>query len=270
MPNDTAFTGSIPELYDRCMGPMIFEPFARDTAARFAGFSGDLLEVAAGTGRLTRALASAAPGARITATDLNPSMLAEAARLGAPGNVEFREADALDLPFPDAGFDAVVCQFGVMFYPDKVAGHREARRVLRPGGRYLFSVWDDLAANDISMVCQETVTAQFPADPPRFYERTPFGHHDREEMEASLRSAGFGDISLETVRLPTPAASSRIAAQGLCMGSPLAGEIEDREPGGLARVTGLVAQAIADRFAGGDPDAPIVGTGQAVLATART
>ena len=192
---DTAFTGSIPRLYERCLGPMLFEPFAQELAARFAGFEGDVLETAAGTGRVTRALAAAAPAARITATDLNAAMLEEAQRIGGADGVTWRAADALALPFADASFDAVVCQFGVMFFPDKAAGYGEARRVLRPGGRFVFSVWDRLEANALSHVAQAAVAGLFPDDPPLFLARTPFGYHDAGAIAAALMAAGFAEAT---------------------------------------------------------------------------
>ena len=174
MSGDRAFVGPIPELYDRYLGPMLFEPFALDLAGRFAGFEGALLETAAGTGRVTRALAQlAGPGATITATDLNEPMLARAAQIVLAPNIRWRQADAQALPFDDESFDAVVCQFGVMFFPDKAAGFREARRVLKPRGQFVFNVWDSLAANTITRVVVAAVASLFPDDPPRFLERTP-------------------------------------------------------------------------------------------------
>ena len=209
--SDAAFVGSIPDLYERYLGPMLFEPYARDLARRFEGFEGDLLETAAGTGRVTRALAKAAPRARILATDLNQPMLDTAAGLTAAANVEWRQADAQALPFEGASFDAVVCQFGVMFFPDKAAGFSQARRVLRPGGRFVFNVWDDIAANEISQIVGEAVAGLFPKDPPRFLERTPFGYHDRAAIAAALAAAGFAAPQFDVVRLQlrSPSAADR-------------------------------------------------------------
>ena len=262
--SDTAFTGSIPELYDRYMGPMLFEPFGRELAARFAGFSGDLLETAAGTGQVTRLLAAAAPAARIVATDLNQPMLDRAAEVTAAPNVAWRQADAQALAFEAAGFDAMVCQFGVMFYPDKAAGYAEARRVLRPGGRYVFSVWDRLDANDIAAIVHETVAAAFPDDPPRFLARTPHGYNDPGVILKALGEAGFSSVAVDTVRLETPAASAQDAATGLCLGSPLSGEIEARRPGACKAMAQAAAQALEAHFGPG----PIRGAGQALVVTA--
>lgn len=264
--SDRAFVGAIPELYDRYMGPMLFEPFAQDLARRFAGFAGALLETAAGTGRVTRALAmAAAPDARIVATDLNEPMLARAAQVVQAANVEWRQADAQALPFTDGAFDAVVCQFGVMFLPDKARGYAEARRVLSPDGRFVFSVWDRLQANDISRVLQEAVSGCFPGDPPTFYARTPFGYNDKAEIEAALLGAGFALITVETVVMTTPSPSARDAAVGLCLGSPLRSEIEARDPARLEAVVDVATEALLNAFGPGE----ITGRGQALVVTAE-
>jgi len=261
---DAAFVGSIPDIYERYLGPMLFEPYARDMARRFEGFEGDLLETAAGTGRVTRALAKAAPRAKILATDLNQPMLDTAAGLTVASNVEWRQADAQALPFADASFDAVVCQFGVMFFPDKAAGFAQARRVLRPGGRLVFNVWDDIADNEISRVVSDAVAEMFPKDPPRFLERTPFGYHDRETIAAALAEAGFAAPQFDVVRLELRSPSAADAAIGLCTGTPLRGEIEARDSEGLDAASEAATAALTEAFGGGE----IVGYGQAVVVTA--
>jgi ubiquinone/menaquinone biosynthesis C-methylase UbiE len=262
---DRAFTGAIPDIYERYLGPMLFEPYARDMAGRFKGFEGALLETAAGTGRVTRALAEAAPGAAIMATDLNEPMLAKAAQAVTAANVEWRPADAQALPFADAAFEAVVCQFGVMFFPDKAAGYSEARRVLKPGGRFAFNVWDGLETNDLSRVVHETVAGLFPGDPPTFLERVPFGYHDQSVIRAALETAGFSGVAIEAVALETPTLSANDAATGLCMGTPLRAELEARDPDGLAKVVDAVSQALAQRFGNG----AFSGQGQALVVTAQ-
>jgi ubiquinone/menaquinone biosynthesis C-methylase UbiE len=173
---DAIFAGSIPALYDRCLGPLLFVPYARDLAARAAALRpGRVLETAAGTGIVTEALAGALPEAEITATDLNQAMLDIAAARGLPAPVDFQPADAQALPFPDGRFDLVLCQFGAMFFPDRVRAYGEARRVLAHGGRFLFNVWDSLAHNPVSELLGDTVAALFPDEPPTFYRRVPFG-----------------------------------------------------------------------------------------------
>jgi ubiquinone/menaquinone biosynthesis C-methylase UbiE len=265
---DKLFVGSIPALYDRHLGPFIFEPYARDLAARIAPIAPrHLLETAAGTGIVTRTLAPALPdSASITATDLNQAMIDHAAAQTAARNVTWRQADALALPFADGSFDAVICQFGVMFFPDKRAGYREALRVLKPGGVFLFNVWDRIEDNEISRVLTEAVAALFPEDPPQFLARTPHGHHDIAVIREQLRQAGFGRIEIETVEKRGRAPSPRDPAIGFCQGSPLRGEIEARDASRLAEATEAAARAIAARFGPG----PIEGKIQAhVIAATR-
>src|ERR1051326_5415496 len=186
MQADRIFRGSIPALYDQCLGPMIFAPYADDLASRLADIrSGRVLETAAGTGVLTRALVSALPeGVSIDATDLNQPMLDHASEQLAPRRVTWRQADAQTLPYPDGVFDAVVCQFGVMFFPDKPQAFSEAYRVLKPGGRFLFNVWDRIEENEFADIVVKSVAALFPHDPPIFLARTPHGHHDTAPLEA--------------------------------------------------------------------------------------
>jgi len=262
---DRAFVGSIPEIYDRYMGPTFFEPYALDLARRLTGFDGALLETAAGTGRVTRALVHAlGPGATIMATDLNEPMLARAGENIRATNIQWRQADAQALPFEDDRFDAVVCQFGVMFFPDKAAAYAESRRVLRPGGRFVFNVWDGLDLNDISKVVHETVASLFPDDPPAFFARVPFGYCDEARIRGELAEAGFSSVEVERVALETPAASAADAAMGLCTGTPLRNEIEGRRPGGLQAVVQTVTEILFREFGHG----AIVGRGQALVVTA--
>jgi ubiquinone/menaquinone biosynthesis C-methylase UbiE len=263
---DKLFVGSIPALYDRYLGPLIFEPYAQDLAERVVRFAPQrLLETAAGTGIVTRAMARALPAtAAITATDLNQAMIDHAAAQTTADNVTWRQADALALPFADGAFDAVVCQFGVMFFPDKGAGFREALRVLKPGGRFLFNVWDRIEENEISRVLTDAVAALFPADPPRFLARTPHGYHDVAVIRDQLGRAGFAGVEIETVEKRGRAPSPRDPAIGFCQGSPLRSEIEVRDAGRLEEATEAAARAIAARFGPG----PIEGKIQAHVVSA--
>lgn len=248
--SDAAFAGSIPALYDRHLGPFLFEPYAAEVARRATALSPSrILETAAGTGIVTAALASSCPAAEIVATDLNRAMLDVVASRTASERLRIEVADAQDLPFSDESFDLVVCQFGIMFYPDRVKGNAEARRVLREGGSYLLVVWNSLAHNPASRIVHETVAALFPADPPNFLARTPFGYADRAAIEADLRAAGFIQIAFETVDLDSsPFATAADAAAGLVRGCPLKGEIEERDPALLAVAETAAREALSRDF----------------------
>jgi ubiquinone/menaquinone biosynthesis C-methylase UbiE len=257
--SDTVFAGSIPALYDRYMGPMIFAPYAEDTARRLAGLrEGRLLETAAGTGIVTRALARTLPAAvAITATDLNQAMIDHAAAQDGVARVAWRHADALKLPFDDGAFDAVVCQFGAMFFPDRIAAYAEARRVLTPDGTFVVSLWDRIEENEFAAVVTDAVAALFPADPPQFLSRTPHGHHDTERVGDELAAAGFGRVEVASIERRSRASSPRDPAVGYCQGTPLRNEIEARAADRLAEVTDIAAAALAARFGGGAVDGKI-------------
>ena len=256
--SDAAFTGSIPEIYDRLMVPMLFEPFAADVAKHARQFAPrDILETAAGTGVVTAALHRALPEARLVATDLNPAMLEVAAERLKSGNVRFQAADAQDLPFEDQSFDLIVCQFGVMFFPDKVDANREAFRLLRPGGRYVLVIWDRLDRNPASRAIHQAVEAEFPGDPPAFLARVPFGYADLEFVTADLMAAGFDDLEFETTVHRSRSASARDAATAMCQGSPLRSEIEARDRDALERVTDVATDALKQFEGPGGFEAPM-------------
>lgn len=257
---DKVFAGSIPEIYDRFMVPLLFEPYALDLARRVAtGKPRDVLETAAGTGVLMRALASQlADDARIVATDLNQPMLDRAAaRQTSDRRIEWKQADALALPFDEARFDAVACQFGAMFFPDKVQGYKEARRVLKPGGRFVFNVWDKISENDFADTVTQTLAIRFPDDPPRFMARVPHGYHDVEKIREELAAAGFATIAIDAVDCRSKAESARDVAMGYCQGSPLRTEIEARDQTGLEAATTQVTDALARRYGSGAIDGRI-------------
>lgn len=262
MTSDRVFSGSIPALYDEYLVPLIFEACAEDLAGRVAAkASARVLETAAGTGALTRALAlRLPPDSTLVATDLNQPMLDYAAtRQTADRRIVWQQADALDLPFDDHAFDTVVCQFGAMFFPDRVAGYREARRVLAPGGRFLFNVWDRIEENAFARAVTKALEGLYPENPPLFLARTPHGHHDAGRICAELASAGFADVTVETFVRTSRGRSPRDVAVAYCQGTPLRNEIEARSPDGLEAATEHTAKTLAARFGDGPIEGPIKG-----------
>lgn len=265
--SEKAFTGSVAALYESHMVPMLFAPYAADLASRVvAAAPADVLEIAAGTGAVTAELLAQLPGGTvITATDLNQAMLDVAAAKLGDRRIRMRSCNAQELPFDDRSFDAVICQFGAMFFPDKLTAYREARRVLRPGGTYFLSVWDDLESNPFAAVVHETVGHEFPDDPPQFFRRMPHGYYDVPVITAALASAGFSAIRSERITLPCRAPSAEHVAVAMCQGTPLRPEIEQRKPGGLDAVTEKVATALRQSFGKG----PVESTMRAVIFEAR-
>jgi SAM-dependent methyltransferase len=248
---DSAFTGSIPELYERYLGPLFFVPYAADFVQRAKALDARrILEVAAGTGVVTRAVIDAVPSAEIEATDINEAMVKFATERNTSHRVRWSVADAMSLPFDDDQFDLVVCQFGVMFFPDRERAFREARRVLRPGGTYLFNVWDDLEHNPVPRIVAETVERAFPDDPPSFIRRVPHGHGDMHGIARDLRAVEFRAIESETVELPCRASSAAGPATGICKGTPFRHEIASRDPLRLDELTEQAAQALRSAFGG--------------------
>ena len=267
MTDVTAFTGKIPDNYDRYLRPLFFEPYAEDLVARVPVHDGmRILEVACGTGIVTRRLVEKLGGrGTIIATDLNEAMFAHA-RKGLPrrGDATWRHADGTSLPFETRSFDIVVCQFGVMFFSDKAAGAREAFRVLRPGGLYLFSVWDALEHNPVARLTHETISAFFPNDPPRFY-TVPFSYHDTTAIESLLREAGFETVTCERVTKEGKSPSAAAAAIGLIDGNPVYGEIMQRRPEALAEIKAAVAERLARELG----DQPLRAPLRAIVAAGR-
>ena len=257
---DKAFTGSISKLYETYLVPLIFEPYAADLVNRLAPRPlTRVLEIAAGTGVVTRALASVLPeSVSIVATDLNPSMLDQAAALGTRRPVEWRQADALRLPFGDGTVDAVVCQFGVMFFPEKAKAFSEARRVLTAGGVFIFNVWDRIEENEFADTVSTALQSLFPEDPPRFLARTPHGYYERATIERDLATGGFiASPQIATVAARSRAKSSRVPAIAYCQGTPLRNEIEARDASRVGEATDGAAEAIARRFGRGAVDGKI-------------
>jgi ubiquinone/menaquinone biosynthesis C-methylase UbiE len=263
MSSDSVFAGSIPELYDLLLVPLIFEPYAADLAHRVQALSPSrVLETAAGTGVATRALARALRvEVELVATDLNEPMLARAAAMGTARPVTWLQADAQQLPFPDASFDVVACQFGVMFFPDKARAFAEVRRVLKPGGTWIFSVWDRIEHNDFAHAVALALAKVYPRNPPGFMARTPHGYHDRATIAADLARGGFGPpTTWEMLAARSTAPSPEGPARAYCQGTPWRNEIEDRAAAGgasLAEATRASAAEIEARYGSGPVDGRI-------------
>lgn len=258
---DSVFVGSVPETYDKYLVPLIFESYAEDLAARLSSLSqGSVLELAAGTGVVTRALARRLPpSVEIIASDLNQAMLDRAAEIGTSREVSWRAADALRLPFEDASFDAVLCQFGVMFFPDKAGAYGEARRVLRRGGRFIFNTWDSIEENEFADEVTRAVGTLFPDDPPRFLARTPHGYFDEEEIRQDLALGGFDAVEIEPLETRSRAALAAEPAIAYCHGTPLRDEIEARDPSRVGEAAEVATAAIQRRFGETEVDGKIRG-----------
>lgn len=261
-----AFVGAVPANYDRYLGPVFFHHFAEDLLTRLVVTDGiRVLETACGTGIVTRRLVERLAGrGTVVATDLNEAMIEHARTLVAGPGVEWQPADATRLPVPDRSFDAVVCQFGLMFFPDKAAGLREAYRVLKPGGQQLFNVWDAMEHNPVARITHETVAGFFPTDPPQFY-TVPFGYHNIGVIEGFLTRAGFREIRHDSVEKTGTSPTAADAAIGLIEGSPVMAEITNRRPEALPEIKAALARNLAERLG----DRPLRCRGRAIVFSAR-
>lgn len=265
--NNAAFVGSIPENYDLYLGPVLFEPYAADLAARLqVPENASVLELACGTGIVTRRLRDRLnPDAKLVATDLNEAMLDYARAKFAPESpVQWQQADATDLPFADQSFDAVVCQFGFMFFPDKDKALREAFRVLRPGGTLLFNVWDAIEHNDLARTARDVITKFFADNPPDFYD-VPFSFYDPEAIRTHLSAAGFEDIELTMLPFPSKSVSAHAAVQGLIHGNPIIAAIKERDETLIPEIEAVLEAKIADQYG----VAPVEAKMQALICEAK-
>ena len=264
--NNAAFVGSIPENYDQHLGPVLFEPYATDLASRVnVPPKASVLEIACGTGIVTRHLRDSIPAdARLTATDLNQAMMDYAAQKFRPEeNVAWKQADATDLPFPDQSFDTVVCQFGLMFFPDKPNAAAEVYRVLKPGGAFLFNVWDDIEVNDLARTAHAIILKFFPENPPDFYD-VPFSFHEHQAIKSLLFGAGFHEIELFVIPHTSVIHSARDVAHGLIHGNPVITAIKERDESKAPAVEAALAAAISNQFR----DSPVKARMQALVCTA--
>src|SRR4030095_2163582 len=239
----TAFTGSIAENYEKYYAPMLFIPSAKDITSRIAGNPGTILETACGTGQVTRLMKAKFPDAKITATDLNQGMIDIAKEvMGGNTGIEWKAADAQELPFDSNTFDIIVCQFGVMFFPDKLKAFKEAYRVLKSGGMFLFSTWDKIGNHRVAEIANEVVTSYFKDDPPQFF-KIPFSMYDPCEHEALLKNSGFKNISVKNIILEGTSPSASDAAKGFTVGNPIYAQICERNESLLP----AIQQTLTDR-----------------------
>lgn len=246
---NAAFVGSIPENYDRYLGPVLFDPYAVDLVTRLNVYEdANVLELACGTGIVTRYLRDRlGPNARLVATDLNDAMLSYAARKFTPEDgIEWKQADAADLPFADESFDAVVCQFGLMFVPDKEKALSETYRVLKLGGTFLFNVWDAIEYNELPNIAHAIIADFFADNPPDFYE-VPFSFHDVETISSLLSTAGFTETQFFLLRLQAVSPSAEEAARGLVHGNPVINAIRERSSASIPEIEATIAEAVASQ-----------------------
>jgi len=251
---NSAFVGSIPENYDRYLGPVLFDPYAVDLVSRLnVSADASVLELACGTGILTRRLRDRLGSeARLIATDLNDAMLSYAARKFKPEDgIEWKQADAADLPFADQSFDAVVCQFGLMFVPDKEKALSETYRVLKPGGAFLFNVWDAIEYNELPHLAHAIIADFFDANPPDLLE-VPFSFHDVETIQSFLSATGFSEMEFYLLRLEAESPSAEEAARGLVHGNPVINALRERRESRIPEIEAALAAAVAAQC-GDDP-----------------
>jgi len=248
--DNTAFTGqSVAEKYDRYLGPLLFEPFAKDLASRIKGKKyGDVLEIACGTGRVTRHLKDALDWeSKLVATDLQADMIKVAADSLPNESINWQTADAQQLIFPDQSFDLVVCQFGLMFMPDKMKAVSEIFRVLKKGGRFLVSTWDKIENNGVIHIGNQIICSYFPENPPSFY-RVPFSLSQPDQIETLLVAAGFKNVKAEAVEKQGVSPSAHEAAIGIVEGNPIYGHIVAKDPKLVDKIRSAVEQKIAEHY----------------------
>jgi len=240
------FGGSIPEYYDRCLGTAYFGPPAAELARRIpAKPGGDVLELCCGTGLASRRIrARLDPSVRFVATDLSAAMLDYGRVQPGTEGIEWQEADACALPFGDGAFAVVACALGFMFPPDRPKAFSEARRVLRPGGRLVFSVWDRIENNPTGLVGAEALESFAPGDPDLVF-RTQYELADPDLLRRLVTGAGFTDFRVEAVKLEVAGVSARTIAEGQVRGTPRANLIA-KKGFDLEKVIDTVGKALAD------------------------
>lgn len=258
-PSPVAFSGNIPRYYDAHLGPIFFEPFSIDVAERIGQLKPqNVLELACGTGRLTRRLAESIPaGAQLVATDINPAMIALAsAKLADAASITWDVVDAHSLPYPENSFDVVVSQFGAMFYTDKIAAYAETLRALKPGGIFFMLTWDKLENNPVALTAHQTLQHFFPNDPPQFF-KIPFSYYNESQIRGELETSGFGLVHSVLITLKGHGESALSVAKGLLQGTPTYTALMDRDETLLEPIMDEVSRRLADQFGTANIEAPV-------------
>ena len=260
-----AFQGSHVDFYDRFLVPLMVSPYATLAAQKIGALGPQsVLELAAGSGVLTVELARVLPATTtITATDLNQPMIDHAKIKPGVERVHWQQADAMKLPFQEASFDVVVSQFGVMFFPDKAESFREVRRVLKPGGKYVFVVWDDwrLAPDAPLAIAVDVVGRLLPCDPAMLINPPYF---DERTIRSDLQAANLKNVEIERVALPSMAASARDAAYAVVSASLIRVVIGQTDPTRMDEAAAAVEEAFREKFGDGE----IVGTTRGLVISA--
>lgn len=254
--NSVQFTARIAENYEKYLAPVFFISTSQDLVSHLTGNPADILELAAGTGQVTRNIIKIFPDAKITATDVNPGMLDVAKNIVHSGNISWQVADACDLPFEDNSFEAIICQFGVMFFPDKQKAMNEAFRVLKPGGQIVFNTWDSLENNRICKIADDVVNKVFENDPPPFY-KIPFSMYDTAEIESLLKIAGFKNIKVENKKMHGYSDSPANAVTAFTEGNPVYLQVMERDPALLPVFQNMLLEAFIKEFGTGRFDIPL-------------
>lgn len=248
MATNIEFTGSIPEIYDKHLGPLLFEPFAEDLSERISNKNSEsVLELACGTGRLTNYLFNKLHYAKIISTDINPDMISFAKKKVTGENIEWMHTDMQEIPFEDSIFDLVICQFGVMFVPDKIKAFKEINRVLKPGGTFLFNTWDKLETNKLAIFSNEFINTYFMDDPITFY-HIPFSYFTESDIKMEMNEGGFKNTSFTLVAKAGKSESAAHAAIGFVEGNPVSAFIKERDPKLISVIRDNLANALAEKF----------------------
>lgn len=242
-PPNISFGGSIPQNYDQYLGPFLFEPYARDLVARIDRNDGRVLELACGTGRVTAHLVKKMNKASLTVTDINPDMLSIAREKVKDSNIDWQTADMMELPFKNEEFDVVVCQYGIMFVPDKSKAMSEIYRVLKSGGYFHFNTWDNLDNNPVPNAVITAFRKTLSGEEGQFFD-IPFSMYDPQELERLLKESGFFDIRIERVKKEGEAASAADLSEGFLMGTPAYNAIMEHRPGSLQKIKEDVKTAV--------------------------